>query len=260
MNAPALELQGVSLQLQGKPVLAQVDMAVPFGTHMAVVGLNGAGKSSLLRLMAGRLPPSQGRVLLAGQDLAAMPGPERARQIAVVHQHEPMHGQLRVRDYVALGRIPHANADRAENEQVVGDALRHCRLEVLEGRHLRTLSGGEVQRAVIARVIAQQPRILLLDEPTNHLDLRTRADMLDLVAGLAVTVVAALHELSLVQRFARRVVLLGQGRVVADDAPERVFTQELVQSQFGMDVFHLPLPERGRQVAVFESPEPARLP
>ncbi len=252
---PILEVQAVSLQLQDKRVLDAVSMSVPFGTHMALVGLNGAGKTSLLQVMAGRLKPSQGRVTVGGLDLGEMPGPQRARQLAVVHQHEPMHGQLRVRDYVALGRIPHGYTSRDESEQVVSHALTHCRLSTLQDRYVGTLSGGELQRAVIARVIAQQPRILLLDEPTNHLDLRTRTDMLDLLAELDVTVIAALHELSLVQRFAQRVVLLGGGRVVADDVPAQVFTQELVQGNFGMDVFHLSLPDRERRVAVFESPE-----
>ncbi len=252
---PILEVQAVSLRLQDKLVLDEVSMSVPFGSHLALVGLNGAGKTSLLQLMAGRLKPSQGRVTIGGLDLAEIPGYQRARQLAVVHQHEAMHGQLRVRDYVALGRIPHGDASRGESEQAVSEALAHCRVSALQDRALRSLSGGEVQRAVIARVIAQQPRILLLDEPTNHLDLRTRTDMLDLLAALEITVIAALHELSLVQRFARRVVLLSQGRVVADDVPAQVFTQDLVQGNFGMDVFHLALPDREQRVTVFESPQ-----
>jgi len=257
---PSLDIRSASLQLQGRAVLGEVSVSVPFGTHLAVVGRNGAGKSSLLRLMAGRLKPSRGQVLLGGLDLAALPGPQRARQIAVVHQHEQAHGQLHVRDYVALGRIPHAAASPGENAQVVDASLAHCRLTPLQDRRVGTLSGGELQRAVIARAIVQQPRVLLLDEPTNHLDLRTRADMLDLLATLDVTVIAALHELSLVQRFAHRVLLLDAGRVVADDAPARVFTPELVRSHFDIDVFHLPLPDRARPVAVFEAPEPVRSP
>ena len=257
---PLLEVQAVSLQRQGTAVLSQVSVSVPFGAHIALVGPNGSGKTSLLQVMAGRLQPSQGRVLVGGQDLAHMPGMQRARQLAVVHQHEQVHGQLRVRDYVALGRTPYPEASRDENVQVVSDALQRCRLDGLQDRLMRSLSGGEQQRAAIARAIAQQPRILLLDEPTNHLDLRTRADMLDLLTGLGVTVVAALHELSLVQGFAHRVLLLGQGRVVAEDLPSKVLTQELVLGNFGMDVFYLPLPHREHEIAVFESPQTAHKP
>ena len=257
---PLLEVQAVSLQRQGTAVLSQVSVSVPFGAHIALVGPNGSGKTSLLQVMAGRLQPSEGRVLVGGQDLAQMPGMQRARQLAVVHQHEQVHGQLRVCDYVALGRTPYPEASRDENAQVVSDALQRCRLDGLQDRLMRSLSGGEQQRAAIARAIAQQPRILLLDEPTNHLDLRTRADMLDLLTGLGVTVVAALHELSLVQRFAHRVLLLGQGRVVAEDLPSKVLTQELVLGNFGMDVFYLPLPHRAHEIAVFESPQTAHKP
>ncbi|MCX7275853.1 MAG: ABC transporter ATP-binding protein [Burkholderiales bacterium] len=257
---PLLEVQAVSLQRQDKAVLSQVSVSVPFGAHIALVGPNGSGKTSLLQVMAGRLKPTQGRVLVGGQDLAQMPGMQRARQLAVVHQHEQVHGQLRVRDYVALGRTPHVDASRDENAEAVQSALQRCHLEQLQDRLMRSLSGGEQQRAAIARAIAQQPRILLLDEPTNHLDLRTRADMLDLLTGLGVTVVAALHELSLVQRFAHRVLLLGQGQVVAEDLPAKVLTKELVLGNFGMDVFYLPLPHREHAVAVFESPQTAHKP
>jgi iron complex transport system ATP-binding protein len=257
---PLLEVQAVSLQRQDKAVLSQVSVSVPFGAHIALVGPNGSGKTSLLQVMAGRLKPTQGRVLVGGQDLAQLPGIQRARQLAVVHQHEQVHGQLRVRDYVALGRTPHVDVSRDENAEAVQSALQRCHLEQLQDRLMRSLSGGEQQRAAIARAIAQQPRILLLDEPTNHLDLRTRADMLDLLTGLGVTVVAALHELSLVQRFAHRVLLLSQGQVVAEDLPSKVLTKELVLGNFGMDVFYLPLPHREHEIAVFESPQTAHKP
>jgi iron complex transport system ATP-binding protein len=255
---PVLEVQDVSLLRQGKTTLSQVSVAVPFGAHIARVGPNGSGKTSLLQVMAGRLKPDAGRVLIGGLDIARLPGMQRARQLAVVHQHEQVHGQLRVRDYVALGRTPHLEASQDEHAAVVGSALQRCRLQALQDRLMRTLSGGEQQRAAIARAIAQQPRILLLDEPTNHLDLRTRADMLDLLTELGVTVVAALHELSLVQRFAHRVVLLGEGRVVAQGEPADVLTKELVLGNFGMDVFYLPLPHREQDIAVFESPKTAK--
>lgn len=257
---PVLEVHAMSMQRQDKTVLNRVSMSVPFGAHIALVGPNGSGKTTLLQVMAGRLKPSQGRVTVGGLDLAHMSGMERARQLAVVHQHEQVHGQLRVRDYVALGRTPHVEASKDESAQAVSSALTRCRLDGLQDRLMRTLSGGEQQRAAIARALAQDPRILLLDEPTNHLDLRTRADVLDLLAELGVTVVAALHELSLVQRFAHRVVLLSHGQVLADDQPSKVFTQELVLGHFGMDVFYLPIPHREHDVAVFESPQTARFP
>jgi iron complex transport system ATP-binding protein len=252
---PDLELQGVSLRRAGHAVLSEVHLRVPFGAHVAVVGPNGSGKTTLLQVMAGRLAPHGGQVLVGGQNLASLSGSQRARQLAVVHQHEQVHGQLRVRDYVALGRTPFGDMRLEQGAAVVDSALQRCRLQLLQDRHMRTLSGGEQQRAAIARALAQEPRILLLDEPTNHLDLRTRADMLDLLTELGVTVVAALHELSLVQRFAHQVVVIGAGQVVAQGAPSEVLTQELVRGHFEMDVFYLPLPHREHDIAVFESPQ-----
>lgn len=255
---PDLQVHNVSLLRQGKRVLGDVSLVVPFGAHVAMVGPNGSGKTTLLQVMAGRLPPSEGRVLIGGLDLRRLTGTQRAKQLAVVHQHEQVHGQLRVRDYVALGRTPHGELSKEESAAAVSRSLQRCRLHLLQDRQMRTLSGGEQQRAAIARALAQEPRILLLDEPTNHLDLRTRADMLDLLTELGVTVVAALHELSLVQRFAHSVVLLGEGRVVAQGEPSQVLTKELVLGNFGMDVFYLPLPHREQDIAVFESPKTAK--
>ena len=257
---PVLQVHAVTLQRQDKQVLNGISLTVPFGLHIALVGPNGSGKTSLLQLMGGRLRPSQGHVTVAGQDLATLPSLQRARQVAVVHQHEQVHGQLRVRDYVALGRTPHVESSQAQNSHAVSTALTRCRLDALQDRLIRTLSGGEQQRAAIARALAQEPRILLLDEPTNHLDLRTRADVLDLLAELDITVIAALHELSLVHRFADQVVMLSEGQLVAEGVPSKVLTPELVLDHFGMDVFYLPLPERDRHVAVFESPRQAQEP
>ena len=259
-SKPVLQVSAVALLRQGKLVLSGVSLTVPFGAHIALVGPNGSGKTSLLQLMAGRLRPSQGCVTVGGRDLAGLPGMQRARQLAVVHQHEQVHGQLRVRDYVALGRTPHTQASKEQSAHAISTALARCRLGTLQDRLMRTLSGGEQQRAAIARALAQEPRILLLDEPTNHLDLRTRADVLDLLAELGVTVIAALHELSLVHRFADHVVLLGEGQLVAEGLPSNVLTPELVLGNFGMDVFYLPLPHRERHIAVFDSPRQAQEP
>ena len=259
-SEPVFQVHAVTFLRQQKQVLNGVSLTVPFGAHIALVGPNGSGKTSLLQLMAGRLRPSQGRVTVGGQDLATLPSLQRARQLAVVHQHEQVHGQLRVRDYVALGRTPHIEASKAQNAHAVCTALARCHLDSFQDRLLRTLSGGEQQRAAIARALAQEPRVLLLDEPTNHLDLRTRADVLDLLAELDMTVIAALHELSLVHRFADQAVLLSDGQLVAEGVPAQVLTPELVLGHFGMDVFYLPLPHHDRHVAVFESPRQAQAP
>lgn len=256
-DAPALKLQSVSLQRNGRAVLDALDLQVPFGEHLALIGPNGSGKSSLLHVMAGRINPHSGRVTLGGVALTQLPAAQRAQYIAVVNQKEHIHALLSVSEYVALGRTPFASAKPEENALQVQYALERCGLWRLRHRRAGALSGGEQQRACIARALTQQPMVLLLDEPTNHLDVRARADILDMVADTGVTVVAALHELNLVHRFADRVLMLQQGRVVVLDTPPRALSQSHVSRTFSMDVHYVPIPGRVSPVAVFESPRAA---
>ena len=172
-------------------------------------------------------------------------------------QSEPAGLALCVREYVALGRIPWRQQSAAA---VHGGAVRHalslCALEHAANRALDTLSGGERQRAGLARALAQEPSVLLLDEPTNHLDLRGRCDLLDLVRGLGITVVAVLHELALVGRFADRVAVIDQGRLVMIGTPAVALSAKLVREVFHVDTFTAPHPRDGRSVLMFDSPPP----
>ena len=250
----ALHVQAASLSLGGRCVLHPLTLRVAAGERLVVVGPNGAGKSSLLHLMAARLRPDSGCVHLFGQNLAQLPPLERARQLAVLHQEESLNPQLALRDYVALGRIPHG----AGGAHAVGAAIDRFGLRTLTARRMGQLSGGQRRLAALARAVAQAPRVLLLDEPTNHLDLRTRADALDSVAALGITVVAVLHELALAPRFADRVLMLHQGRAVAHDTPERALSPARVRQVFRMDAHHLsfptPSPDLPRKTVVFEKP------
>ena len=227
------------------------------GECLAIVGPNGAGKSTLLRLLAGRLTPTHGSVAVDDRDVAALAPQDRARRIAVLAQSEPTGLALRVRDYVALGRIPWRQQSAATvHRSAVQRSLSLCALEQAGDRTLDTLSGGERQRAGLARALAQEPSILLLDEPTNHLDLRARCNLLDLVRGLGTTVVAVLHDLALIGRFADRVAVIDQGRLVTIGAPAAALSANVVRDVFHVDAFTVPHPHDGRPVLVFDSPPP----
>lgn len=238
---------------QGRPLVRGVDACVAPGECVALVGPNGAGKSTLLKLLSARAAPTQGRVCVLGHDLAGWPALERARHIAVLAQTESVDLAFKVRDYVALGRLPHqAHAGRAEHARVVDEAMQTCSVEGFGQRALSTLSGGERQRVHLARALAQQPALLLLDEPTNHLDLAARADLLALVRGLGIAVVAALHELGLVPSFADRVWMLQGGALVADGPPAQALSAGRVADVFGMELVHTQHPRHGGTLWSFE--------
>jgi len=251
---PVLQLQAAGFCTDGgRELLAPIDATVHRGECVALVGPNGAGKSTLLKMLCARIGPTQGTVRVQGHDLAGWPAPDRARHVAVLAQSESVDLGLLVRDYVAIGRLPHQHrVARAEHARVVDAALRTCRVDTLAARRLSTLSGGERQRVHLARALAQEPTLLLLDEPTNHLDLAARADLLALVRGLGITVVAALHELGLVPSFADRVWMLQAGRLVADGPPREALSAQRVASVFGMELVHTRHPRHGGTLWSFE--------
>lgn len=239
----------------GDRLVGGVSLDVEPGDRLAIIGPNGAGKTTLLRMLAGTLRPTSGAVNLFGEPLSAMPPVERARRVAVVGQTDQPDHRISVRDYVALGRIPHtARRSGAEEAAIIRDALERTELPLLAGREMGSLSGGERQRAQIARALAQEPRILFLDEPTNHLDPRARGALLALVADLGLTIVAVLHDLHLVPCFATRIAVLKQGALVACGPVEETLDRHVVRDVFGIDLLRLPHPHEDRQLTVFDIP------
>ncbi|MEM8558127.1 MAG: ABC transporter ATP-binding protein [Bacteroidota bacterium] len=227
------------VSLAGQPVLHDLSLTVQAGSVTALVGPNGSGKTTLLRTLAGLLPHA-GRLDLDGQALTRWSGRGRARALAFVQQRTSLAFDLSVRNFVALGRTPHrswlaapSEADRA----AVDAALTTTGLVALQARSARTLSGGEHRRLLIAQALAQDTPTLLLDEPTAHLDLRHHLDLAALLQGLHAqgrTLVVALHELDLAARLADHVILLDQGRLVADGPPAEVLTPAHLQAVFGV--------------------------
>lgn len=234
-----LVLRGVGVVLDGTRVLADVDLDVPAGSWTTVVGPNGSGKSTLLRAVLG-LVSADGEVRVGGREVRALGRREQARLLALVPQRPVLPEDVSVADYVALGRTPHLGALAApgrDDHRVVAEALGRLDLDALAGRRLGTLSGGEAQRAVVARALAQRARVLLLDEPTAALDLGHAQQVLELVDVLrrqdGLTVVSTLHDLSLAGQYADRLVALARGRVVARGTAREVLTAELLAEHFG---------------------------
>jgi len=249
----AIELQGVTVMLGGRAVVDRVDGAVAEGEWLALIGPNGAGKTTLLRAIAG-LVPFAGSVVIDGREAAQLPRRELARLLAMVPQEPSTPPWMTVGEYVLLGRTPHlgplAKDGRADREAA---ARALARLELLGyvERRLGTLSGGERQRAVVARALAQEARIVLLDEPTAALDIghqQQALDLLDLLrAESGLTLVAAMHDLTLAAQYADRMVLLESGRVAVEGAPRDVLTEGLIARHYGASIDVVPV---GGRIAV----------
>ncbi|STW06982.1 ABC transporter (iron.B12.siderophore.hemin) [Klebsiella grimontii] len=255
-NVPVLSVSIASLPRPGGgDILADIHFSAGKGECLAVIGPNGSGKTSLLRAIDHELTVREGDIRLYGRSVSALTRQQRARQIAVLAQNDAPDMRLALEDYVALGRIPHArDMSRREHESIVTRAINDTGLQKLRTRSLSALSGGERQRAALARVLAQSPKLVLLDEPTNHLDPQARVELLALVEKLGITVVAVLHDLSLIESFADRVLLLSQGRALAWDVPERVLVSERLYPVFGLTSFTVPHPETGKALRIFEVP------
>ena len=222
---------GVRYSADAPRAVDGVSFAVEAGLTV-LVGPNGCGKTTLLRLLLGSLRPQSGSALMDGREVSEWDARERARGVGVVPQSEEFPFPLSVRDLAAMGRYPHIGSLRALKKRdwtAVESALAECDLAELAERDIGTLSGGERQRARIARALAQRPRALVLDEPTASLDLGHGIQIFGLLrreAARGRTVVVVTHDLELAARFADRLLLLDSGRVVADGTPAEVMTAE----------------------------------
>ncbi|MBT8201767.1 MAG: ABC transporter ATP-binding protein, partial [Acidimicrobiia bacterium] len=232
----------VGARYNGTPVLSDVDLSAGPGEWLVVIGPNGAGKTSLLRVLAGVLAAT-GEVLLDGTHLTSMRRRDIAARVAVVPQIPVIPDGVTVFDYVMLGRtpyIPYWRLEGPEDRRRVRDVLTRLDLEKFGSRPIASLSGGERQRAVLARALAQDASVLLLDEPTTALDLGHQQQVLELVDALrhehGLIVISTLHDLTFAAQFGDRVVLLVDGRVVAEGSPQAVLQADILAAHFGAAV------------------------
>ncbi|HLN62963.1 MAG TPA: heme ABC transporter ATP-binding protein [Symbiobacteriaceae bacterium] len=262
-----LRVDGVTCGYGGAPVLHGLSLTVARGEFLAVVGPNGCGKSTLVKLISRVLRPAEGRVLLAGRDLSGYKQRELARHLAVVAQETGAEFDFTVEEVVALGRLPHLARFRGETEadrRAVREAMDATGTLHLKDRLVTRLSGGERQRVMVARALAQEPGLLLLDEPTAHLDIAHQVELLDLTRRLnreqGLTVVAVLHDLNLAAQYAHRLLMMKDGAVFADGAPSDVLTEEHVAAVYGSRVKVTRHPEEGTPHLILLSGEAERRP
>lgn len=239
---PAIETRSVSFAYDGRAVLDDVSLTVAAGEMVGILGPNGSGKTTLLRILSGVLR-SRGAVKLNGKDVAAYSRRELSKLFGIVAQESRVNFPYTVAEIVLMGRAQHHSAFALEGENDLAVARASMELTdalPLADRYLHELSGGEKQRVMIARAIAQEPEILLLDEPSAFLDLKHQLQVFELLGrlnrGRGLTILAALHDLNLAALFFPRLIMLRNGRIFRDGAPTEVLTEKTIAEVYGIQV------------------------
>ncbi|OII39332.1 ABC transporter ATP-binding protein [Plantibacter sp. MMLR14_011] len=261
---PALEARGVSLAYDQTVVFEGLDLRIETGEVTTLIGANGCGKSTLLKAFGRLLTPTAGTVELDGRGVRSIPTREVARRLAILPQKPLTPSATSVRDLVSRGRHPHQSLLKPwtpADTIAVDEALAATGLETLADRDTASLSGGQLQRAWIALVLAQRAPTILLDEPTTFLDLSHQLDVLRLVRSInrerGATVVMVLHDLTLAGRYSDRLVVVGGGRVIADGTPWEVLTPAVLREAFDLDAIVIPDPSSGSPLIVPVDPDDA---
>ncbi len=238
-----LRIEDLSVAYGPRVVLSGVSLEVNSGEVLALIGPNGAGKSTLLRAVSGVVPAQSGSVRTNGDDLLSLSTMQRARVLAVVPQIASMPPAFTVWETVLLGRTPYLNflgQVSEKDEEIARLALSRVDALDLSERRVGELSGGEQQRVLLARAMAQSTPILLLDEPTSNLDLHYQVNFMETVSSLAhqdnLAILVALHDLNLAARYSDRIALMVDGKIKAAGTPQQVLTPELISA-----VYHLPV-------------------
>ena len=255
-----MEINRLTVAYGDHLALTELSLNVAPGEILAVIGPNGAGKSTLIKAVSGILAPAAGEIRLAGKAVTHLNGPTRARQAAVVPQGGYLPKAFTVAQTVMLGRTPYLGwlgRPQAADREAVRAALEETGLRDMQDRVIGELSGGEQQRVLLARALAQAAPALLLDEPTTHLDLRHQAGILKLVRGLArekqLAVLMVVHDLNHAGLFADRVALLVGGKLRSLGAPHDVLTAEILGEVYGLEVRVSAHPVSGRPVVLLDS-------
>jgi len=219
-------------------IIENVSFDVAPGSVTVIVGANGAGKSTLLRCIYRVQRPQQGLVLLDGDDIWRMKPQQAARKISTVLQETPSDFPFTVREVVAMGRTPHLSglfSASPGEDAIVGAMIERLELAQFAERPFSGLSGGEKQRALLARALVQEPGLLILDEPTNHLDIRHQLEILAELRKLEITVLATLHDLGLAASIADQIVVMREGSIIATGAPADVLTPAVIARAFAVE-------------------------
>ncbi|WP_232713376.1 heme ABC transporter ATP-binding protein [Bacillus xiapuensis] len=252
-----LSVKEITCSASGRNIIEDVTLTVDKGQFVGVVGPNGSGKSTLLKCSSRLLKPKNGAVWLNEKPLYEMTVKQTAKQLSLVQQENALSFEFSVEEMVGMGRYPHKKhfqSETAEDRQIIKEALKRTGLSGYEERSYFHLSGGEKQRVLIARALAQQAELILLDEPTNHLDIHHQLQLLQLVKKLKLTALAALHDLNLAAYFCDYLYVMKGGRIAAEGFPEKVLTADLLNEVFAVEAEVVLHPRTKKPHITFISP------
>ena len=231
-----LELNNVTINIDGNNIVKNIDITIPDEKFVGLIGLNGTGKSTLLKAVYG-INNYDGEIFLNGENIQNIILKEFAQKISVLIQENSTDFDFKVKDIVLLGRLPYKNlfdVDTAKDYDIVHNSLKYLNMEEFEDRYFNTLSDGEKQRVLIARILAQQTDFLILDEPTNHLDIKNQFQFFEIIKNLHFTVFAVLHDLNIAAKFCDYIYVLKDGGIYQEGIPEEVFNKQMLYDVFGM--------------------------
>ncbi len=233
-----LKVQDLQVSIGKNDIVSDVSLLVSNRQFVGIIGANGCGKSTMLKSIYKSLKPRAGSVFLDELDVLGAPPKKVSQKMSVVGQFNELNFDLTVFQMVMLGRTPHKRlleSDTKEDMDIVRRALEQTNLKEYKDRSFITLSGGEKQRVILARAIAQQPEFLVLDEPTNHLDIRYQLEVLTCVKRLNIGVLAALHDLQMAAEYCDYIYAMKKGRIIAHGKPKELFTEALVAALYDVN-------------------------
>ncbi len=249
-----IKVSNLSFSYNKINVIEDISFDVKKGEFVGIIGQNGSGKSTVLKNIYRGLTPKSGAVLLENENLVNMSFKQSAKKMAVVGQENELHFDFSVEEIVAMGRNPHKNIfdiDDENDKKIVLNSLKSLGIEELGKRRFLNLSGGEKQRVIIARAIAQESKFLILDEPTNYLDIKFQIQIFEMIKSLNVTVLSAIHDLNLASHFCDRLIVLKDGKLILEGTPEEVLTSENIYDIYGVDSYIEKNKVTGKNTVVF---------
>ncbi|MDU6534742.1 MAG: ABC transporter ATP-binding protein [Intestinibacter bartlettii] len=229
----------IKMEIGNNEILKGVSIDSKNREFIGIIGPNGSGKSTLLQCIYRILKPNNGCIMLGEEDISKMSVKESAKKLAVVAQHNYYNFDFSVGEVVLMGRSPHKKSlepDNSEDYDIVNESLEKVGMLGFKNRSFSTLSGGEQQRVILARALAQQTPCLILDEPTNHLDIKYQLSLLNIVKSLNLTIISAIHDLNIASMYCDRLFVMKNGRIVGMGTPQEVLTKEFIKEIYDIDV------------------------